>query len=177
MKGFFQRSIRARLTAIMMLTVCLALLVSSGALLLYDVVSTAQIARDDLNSLAGIIGANSAAALTFDDANAAGEILAGLAGGPHLLAACIYDSRGKPFAVYARADLQGKFEPPAPDSDGTGFAAGGMRVLRPIVLEGQRVGTVYLQSDNEYILEHIGRFAEIQLLVILLSAAGAYFLA
>ena len=161
----------------MMLTVCLALVVSSSALLVYDVVSTAQLARVGLNSLAGIIGANATAALTFDDADAAQEILAGLAVGPHLMAACIYDSHGKPFAVYTRTDLQVRFEPPIPDFYGDRFSVSGMRVFRPIVLEGQVVGTIYLQSDNDYITEHMGRSAAIQLLVILLSAAGAYFLA
>ena len=58
---------------------------------------------EEVTTLADTVGANSAAMLTFEDHKAAEEILGGLRAEPHIVEACVYDSRGNVFAAYRRS--------------------------------------------------------------------------
>ena len=55
-----------------------ALLVASAAFTIYDRTTFLEAKTNDLNASAQMIGANSTAALTFQDSKSAGEILGAL---------------------------------------------------------------------------------------------------
>ena len=103
MRAFRNIPIRRKLTAIIMLTSSIALLVACAAFVAYDQVSMRTAMTRNLSAVAQMIGTNSTAALAFGDQASAEEILASLrakpgGGGLHLLtgayALCGVRSRG-----------------------------------------------------------------------------------
>src|SRR5437763_527928 len=131
-----------------MLTSTVALGLACSAFGVYEVIMFRVEMTHDLTTLARILGANSTAALSFEDKKAAVENLAGLAAKRAIVAACIYDSKGRSFSRYAR-DAGASPPPNAPGLDGSHFFAGGLRLVEPILLDGQRIGTIYIESDLE----------------------------
>ncbi len=167
---FRNLSIHIKLRLILMFTVILALLPACGAVLTHDWISDRSEMRNDLETLADMIGSNSTAALTFHDQQAAEEVLSGLRAKPHIIAASIYSAEGELLARY-------KGEPNAtPAASATGpdrssFEGGKLIVFRHAVLKGQTIGTVYLESDLEGWRARFGRLVGI-VLTILLGTTG-----
>ncbi len=68
-------SIRRKITELVLVTCAVAVLVACGVFAVYDIVSSRAALARDLTTVAQITGSNSTAALSFDDAESAGEIL------------------------------------------------------------------------------------------------------
>src|SRR2546426_184211 len=75
MRSFRDLSIKRKLRLIIMTNVGAALVLASTAYFSYDLVALRKETKSDLSILAQIIGSNSTAALSFNDANSAQEIL------------------------------------------------------------------------------------------------------
>jgi hypothetical protein len=95
-------AVKQKLRLIIMATVSMAMLLASAGMLAYDQVTARDSMRNDLGVLAEIFGANSSAALSFDDRPAAEEILSTLKAKQHVVAAFLYTADGKLFATYYR---------------------------------------------------------------------------
>src|SRR5881397_495744 len=96
-------TIKRKLTLIIMLTCCVALIVACAAILIFEIAGTRQILRHNTQVMADVIGANSSASLSFKDKTAATETLAALRAEPYVLSACLYNQEGEVFATYYRA--------------------------------------------------------------------------
>jgi len=155
-------SIRRKLTLVIMATSSIALLLAGAALLVYDQLSLRDHMRRDLSTLARIIGGNSTAALAFRDPAAARKVLAALEANPRIVRAAVYGPGGLLFAAYAR---DGSAQSQTPPEAGSGFTAGRLLMAEPVLLEGERLGTVTLESDLVEAGERMRRFA--------MSVAGA----
>ena len=139
-------AVRQKLTLIILVTSAVALLTGSIVVIGHDLVDFPHIIAEQLAVLAVTTGANSAAALRFEDAHAATEILAALRSDPHVIAACIYDKNGQPFARYRRDADAGEACPPI-RPNGSYFEKSSLAYFGRIVLAGETVGTVYIASD------------------------------
>src|ERR1700733_15364103 len=170
-------SIGQKLTRIILVTCGVTILMAGMALAVYDAVAFRSQMANELESTAGIAGSNSTAALTFSDARAASEILSSLRAEPHIVEACIYATDGTVLAKYARADADAKFAPPPRRSSGIEFTAHRASLFQPISLQGEEVGTIYLQSDMGELYAGVRRFAEIGIIVMLASFVTAFLLA
>ena len=95
-------SIKRKLTLIIMVSSATALLLTGFGLMIYDVVTFQRTMAANLSSLAAVVGSNTAAALVFDDAEAAREVLAALRVRPDIVAAFAYNKDGSPLAGYVR---------------------------------------------------------------------------
>jgi len=91
--------IQRKLLAIVMLTVGAALGFSFSAFLFYDLAAFRSTMKNDLSTLADIVGQNSTAALSFSDFEAAQQILGALRAKPNIVSATIYTYDGKTFAT------------------------------------------------------------------------------
>jgi signal transduction histidine kinase len=173
--GFRNLSIRRKLTVIIMATSSAALLLACAAFVLHDRFDFRRLLVSDLSTLAQIIGSHSAAALLFNDSKVAGESLATLKAEPHILWACIYNRRGEVFAHYVRGGggIVLPLKPPAP---GHRFAPGRLRLATAIDFDGERVGTVLLESDLEEIDARLERYVGISALVLAASLLVALLL-
>jgi signal transduction histidine kinase/ActR/RegA family two-component response regulator len=146
-----QRSIRTKLVTIVMSTTLAALAVSVGTVVAYDLRGYRHALLNDLSTQAELVGHVTSAALTFDDPRLARENLAMLRSRPTVRAAAIYDEHGALFASYL-APGERTAVPPHPRKEGrikNPVGDGNDLVLfKPIVENGDMLGTVYLRSTN-----------------------------
>src|ERR1700676_3057822 len=119
MTSFRDSSIRRKLTLIVMITTCTAILLACGAFFAFDIHTLRQSRMHDLETLAEVMGSNSTAALTFNDPAAAREVLQSLSAKEHILAASLYRNDGVIFAAYARDPIVRPFVFPPAESSGT----------------------------------------------------------
>ncbi len=143
---FRNMPIKRKLMIITMLTCCLALLMACSVFLLYETMSYRQHMVDQLNTITGITGDNSAAALSFDDSGSAEKALQSLSHIKSISAAAIYNAEGKLFAKYDNF-LEGLFIPPAVQHDTQRFTADYAERFRDIELAGEVIGVIYLRHD------------------------------
>jgi signal transduction histidine kinase len=172
---FRNLSIRRKLTLIIMATSSAALLLACAAFVLHDLLDFRRRLVGDLSTLAEITGSHSAAAILFNDPKAAGETLAALRAEPHVVWACIYNQRGEVIARYVRGGGKVIF-PPAPTAPGHRFVQDRLRLATPVVFDGERVGTVLLESDLEEIRARLSRYVGISALVLAASSLVALLL-
>jgi two-component system sensor histidine kinase/response regulator len=149
MRHFGDLSIRHKLTGLFMAISGFTALAVSCPMAIYDVITFRHSVAQNLAVLGDVLAGNSTAALTFRDAESARDVLRALRAEPDVIAAAIYTSDGKPFAKYARDEKDSGFMPPAPEGETTAFKNGHLVQFRKIVLAGETVGTLYLESDLE----------------------------
>jgi diguanylate cyclase (GGDEF)-like protein len=125
-----------------------------------------------LTVVAEIVGRNCTAALAFGDRAVARDVLGALEAEPAIQAGVIFDKEGRPFATYA-SDAAALVLPVRPDTAGSRIRDGRMTVVRPIVLDGETVGTVYVQSTLDELSSRMLVFGGVTLLVIVGSAIVA----
>ena len=168
-------SIRRKITELVLVTCAVAVLVACGVFAVYDIVSSREVLARDLITIAQITGSNSTAALTFDDAQSANEILSSLSSKPHIVEACIYRRDGSVFAKYSSDPSAADFLPPPVFPDGVRSINEFMEVFREIRLKNEVVGAIYVKSDLKELSAREVRFAWTILGVILLSFLSVYF--
>lgn len=100
-------SIKTKLTCVIMATTAVVLCLVMASLIINDVVSFRKNTVEQLSTIARIIGTNNTAALTFNDKEAATEVLSALATEPHVFSAAIYDRTGELFAQFNRRAARG----------------------------------------------------------------------
>ncbi len=138
-------SIKGKLILIAMSTSVVAIGVASAVFAAYDVVTVRRAAIGELATTADLVGGISTAALSFGDPDEASGILSRLGSQQHIVRAAMYDSGDRLFASYSRDPQRqalacGSATAPA-------FAAGAVLLTRTITLDGDRLGTVCLESD------------------------------
>lgn len=170
-------SIKQTLRLIIMVTVGVALVLASLAVVGYDYWAFRSSMRNDLDVLAEIFGSNSTAALSFADQKATEEILSGLKAKRHIVGACIYSLDGNLFATYRRQPESKDFACPQLQRDSSWFEPSRLRLFRRIVLRGKAIGTIYLESDLGEIQARLRSFAEIVLLILFVTSLLALGLA
>jgi signal transduction histidine kinase/ActR/RegA family two-component response regulator len=176
MRPLRRLSIQHKLQAIIMIPATLALMVACSALLAYDIADTRDSLKMGLGLLAGTIAENSTAALCFDDAKSAGSLLAGLKSQPAIVRTTIYTSRWMALASYARPGAPSR-QPERLGVYRAAFENGMLTIHRPVLLDGQLVGAVYLEADLSEIRARASRSMAIVLVVLAISALLAYLLA
>jgi signal transduction histidine kinase len=168
------RSLRTKLLGVVLATTFVALAVALTAMVGYDLHAYHRSWSDDMSAQAELLGRTSAAALTFDDAKAAGENLSLLRLRPQVRAGAIYGARGTLFASYV-AKPGGSAVPASAEPDGVQVQDGELIVFRKIVENGDVLGTVYLRADYP-LYERVLSYAEIAFAVMLLAMLVAFVL-
>ncbi|MGD0361916.1 MAG: ATP-binding protein [Bryobacteraceae bacterium] len=161
-----------KLRLIIVLTVSVALLLASAAVLTYDQIASRIEMRSELEVLAEIVGSNSTAALTFGDERAAEDVLAGLKAKRHISSAVIDSADGRLFASYG-AKPKALVAPLAGRAYGSWFEAGRLIAYKGIELRRQNIGSVYLESDTLELRARFTRFGCVTLVILLGAAALA----
>jgi len=175
MPGFRDISIRHKLQGIVLAACAVALLVASTAFTIYDRTSFLQAKTADLVAAAKMTGSNSTAALAFRDAKSAREILSALQARQHVMNACIYGPDGQVFAKYTRDATQAG-TCPAVQRDGSKVVGPDMMLFQGIALNGDAIGTIYLEADLGDLHDRLLRFVAIDMVVLLGSLVVAYLL-
>ena len=169
-------SLRQRLLLLTMVTSGIGVLLGCLGFLAYD----AHVARDlkekELASAAGLVGTNATAALAFDDPMSGSKLLGALSTMSHIRLGVLYTSDGRFFASYVRADLIGKIVIPPHLPDGAVWINESVNETDPVFLDGQRLGSIYLDSDITDLQERLRRFEQLTMLLAMGSLLAVYFL-
>jgi len=169
-------SIKRKLTLITMLTSSLALILSSASFLIYDLVSFRHLLSQDLMTQAQIIGYNSAGAMAFKDEPAATATLSALTAKEDIISAVLYKPDGNIFAHYSRGTAAlPAYLPSHLQEQGYRFKGGYLEVFHDVTLNGERLGTLYLQSDLRQWSQRARRYANILIVFVLVSGLFAFF--
>ena len=140
-----------KVIAVNLATTAIVLAAGSGALLWYDHTIARTRMVDDVRLLADVVGSNSTAAISFNDAQDARDILRGASADPHILRAAIVLPSGQVLARYDREE--GSLPPLPAEATASGeraahsFTPTSLRVTAPIVFSSERIGGVYVESD------------------------------
>ena len=102
------RSFKTKLTLVMMLSTTLAVALVCAVLIFVQYVQTRQQFSDSALSQARIMALNLGAALAFDDAGTAAEVLQSLSAEPAVLQATVFKTDHTPFAEFNRPDADGQ---------------------------------------------------------------------
>ena len=141
------RSIQQKLTFIIVLTSCLALLIASIAFLGFDYYKFKQTRIQELQTLAEVIGGNSAAAIDFSDSDTAMEILSMLRALPQIDRAALYSSDKHLLAKYQRNTGDSEWNPPEPSNTGPTFEKQFLGLISAINNSDRLIGYIYLHAD------------------------------
>ncbi|KFN50464.1 sensor histidine kinase [Arenimonas composti] len=144
------------LSRIMLVTAFTALMVALTAIVAWDLRAYHARTTADLQTQAELLARATAAAVAFDDVQAATENLELMQLRPTIQAAAVYTARGERFAAWHRADQSVDDFPPLPEGDGAAVHGRRMVIFRRIVDGSGIAGTVYLRADYEL----LGRFGE-----------------
>lgn len=174
MRSFQNLAIAKKLMGIITLAASVALLLAGTAFIIYELNTYRDAATNDLNTIAHMIAGTSTAALAFGDPTAATETLNTLRGESHIEAACIYRRNGRPLAKYVR-DGNAASIPAVPLVEGPRFEGGHLTLVRPVILDGEPVGTVFLKSDLSEMYARLIRYGYIVIAVMVVSLFAAGF--
>lgn len=166
MKSIRDLPIYQKLLTLILLSSGASLLVAGIAIVIYDAVTHTNQTFADLKTQAEILGANTAAALVFNDPKTANQYLSTLSAKRTIIAAAIYESDGRLFARYARTGETPVF--PEREKPGKRIEAGDVILFDAINQGTEQIGSVYLRA-NLGRGERVIRYAGIVLLVMLLG--------
>ncbi len=165
-------SIGARLSLLIVLNSSLALLSAGIALFGYESFLQRGAASRELSAQAGIIAESSTAALSFADDRAATQTLSALRGDTQVVEGVIYDRNERPFSQYRRAGSSAGSPAPKLRRDGVYFENGAVLVYQPIRLANEKIGTIFLKSNNA-VGARLRQYVGIVCIVLLLSQGFA----
>ena len=157
-----------------MFSTVVALILACAAFAVYELISYRHQLTEELSSLATVIGENSVAALAFDDAAAAGEVLEGLRSIPAISAAAIYTETDR-FASFQR-ERSGSF-PEKPQSVGVSTTSNQLILLSEIQMEKETLGYIYLQANLDRLYNRLTRYGGIAVCVLCISLLVAFLVA
>lgn len=132
---------------------------------------------EDLSEQGRIIGANAAAALVFNDAAAAEEMLLALKNSSYVVEAAFYRADGSRLADYHRqgkAELPVTLLPGAMSTETRTQSLREVRILIPIRVGERGVGAILLRSSMERVYRELGEFLEFFLMILAVSVGLAY---
>jgi len=160
-----------------------ALLLACLALVAYDSTTARTTLTRDIGMLADVVGATSTAAVSFSDAKAATESLSAVAVNQNVRMAAILRNG----AVFARFDRERdtqnqsivtRIDPSLVRSPRAVFTydSSSLRVVRPILLDGELIGGVYIESGLAELQDRQRRLVGIIAVVLFGAVAIAFFL-
>ena len=190
---FDRLSIRHKLIVLLGLSAALALLTSSIIAIYSTYVSESKASVRVLHQISAIISENMRAALAFNDADSAQNMLAPLHTDPHVLFAVVHDESGRSLAEYRSPKLAAKTKQSfklalenkqlthAGELDRHGsfverIEDDYMSVQRAIFFEGKPIGTLVLVSDTELLWTKIRDFIFVQMVASIVTLVLLLFL-
>ncbi|HEX9403901.1 MAG TPA: ATP-binding protein [Steroidobacteraceae bacterium] len=149
------------------------LAVTTTAFCAYEFLTFRQSSVQQLQTLSQAIASNSTAALAFDNADDAAVVLSAFRADPHIVAAALYDAKGKAFATYPQG-LAAARVPARPGAPGYTFGRTELTGFQPVAEGSRQLGTLFVESDLGAMYARIRLYAVIVFLVIGISFPLAY---
>ncbi len=169
-------SLHRKLTMVTMVTSVGTLFLACAAFVTYEGLTLHQAMKQDAATTGRMFAANSAAALTLHDVNAASEVLQLLQAKPHVLAGCLYEPNGRSFASFEREPANPRCPVSASQKAGTRFRDD-LYYEEPVDLLKEKVGHIIIVMDLTEQRVRTRQYLGVAALVLLLTTILAYFVA
>ena len=194
MSSFRDLSIRHKLTAIIVFTSIVVLLLTSVGFLIYDFIEFKNRIAKDLLTLADLIGHNSTAALVFNDQTSAQDTISAVRIKPNIISARLFTKEGDLLAAYIGREedkatsnlgfreMEEAFRNDPEKSIGISdadvhFHRNHLHLVRKVILDGETVGFVYIQSDLRELYGRLAWYGYVLIISFFVGALVAYALA
>ncbi len=141
----------------------------------YQVYQYRSDVSSELKSVADMIAVNSSAPLIFGDRDSASRTLAPLKAEVRVAQAAIYESGGRRFATFVRPGTKDARFPDVVHAEAGTFHWFSLDVSRPVVVDGETLGVVYLRSDLPDVLSRLYRNGSIMTAVMFAAGLLALF--
>jgi signal transduction histidine kinase/CheY-like chemotaxis protein len=172
MRSFKQLSIKSKMTAIIMLTCFIALMLACAAFITQHWVTSRKILVLETSTLAEVTAGNVQAAVTFDNPQDAEKMMANLRGQSQIVAACIY-KEGKIWARYPHG-LPDRDLPEKPAVAGHRFQPEALELFQTIHdPDNNEIGTFFLRADLQQMRSRLRAYVVIDLVVLLVASIVA----
>ena len=168
-------SIRQKLTLLILVISGAALILAAAGFSLYDLLTLRHHQIRELASVAQVIGAHSTASLQFQDPESGRETLQALKQDQRILSAALYDREGNIFAEFHRKGDHDSI-PELPPASGDHIEGDRITLVRPIMLNAEQVGSLYIRSNTENLYQRLQQYGLIAGIILLVSMLVAYFM-
>jgi PAS domain S-box-containing protein len=168
-------SVKSKLVLFGSLTAAVALVLCCAVVMASQWFGYRQNIQRSLAIQADVVGMNAAAALTFNDPDAAKETLSALEVDANVVVASILSRDGSEFATYAR-DASEHDRPRDLGQDGYEFSGNTFLIARPVVLDGETLGSVYLKYDLREFHGDMKQTAAVMFSGMVMALIGAFFI-
>src|SRR6185295_14654767 len=177
-------SLAQQIIAVIMGVSSAALLLACLVLIAYDTTTARTGLTRDIGMLADVVGATSTAAVSFSDAKAATETLSAVAVNKNVRMAAILRD-GRAFARFDRQrdtsgiSIQTRIAPELlrTPREHVAFDRESLRIVHPILLDGELIGGVYIESGLGELHERLQRLIDMIVIVLSVTLGLAFMLA
>ncbi len=160
--GWLQRLPIARKLRLLITTACATVIVVfCTAFVGFEWVSARQELVRNISVRAQMFATNATAALAFQNATDATEVLEALRADPEAVTAVVFNRAGESFASYSRTGTPGRLELQPVTEVAHAFAGGDLIVWAPITQGTQRLGTLVLRHSLLSLAARLRLFAGI----------------
>jgi PAS domain S-box-containing protein len=170
------RSFRAKITALATVTTAVALVLALGIVITTEYADARASALRNAMVAADIAAEGCAAALLFDDREAAEQTLEILRVEENVLYAAVWRSDGSKLAAMNRGDAEVSQHSQVPGL-GHEFVSNTLMVTRPIILEADALGVIHLHYDLRPLRARLAEQSLLLLGVMLVATLLAWFVA
>ncbi len=168
--NFSDLSIRIKIISLILATSFVSLLLAGLIFFAYDKAQYEESTLRDLNILAEVIGDNNTANIKFDYPPEAVEVLGTLDANEDILVARIFDSNHDVFAEFIKLEQYKNTNLDFFASKDTfAFSQEGLLISKQIILDNEKIGTVFLHAGLEDYSERVGNFIN-AFIIILITA-------
>ena len=186
MNLFNNLTIKYKLILIMMVVSIITLILTCVTFITYDTFSFRRFMIRDTSTLADLIASNSTAPIVFNDSTAANETtntkkfsilsFSLLSAKKQIEFASIHNKDGELIARYIRSDIKREIIPPDNNFYGSKFEKDHLIIRKPILLDNENIGTLYLLSDTQEMNNRLKQYSYIVVFILLLLILLAFFL-
>jgi len=158
----------------MSLTYCgIALLLVCAVLAYIEMTMSDAALADHLSRVGQMVAAQHRGALALKASPPKGSLSDMLSAVPAIASVVIYAEDGSVFTGYLRDQREASVSMPAP-MDGLQKGTRSLSLTEPILLQGKRLGTIYINSDVASIHDRLNKFLPVIVAVILMAFLGIY---
>ncbi len=166
MRAFQDLPIKRKLVWLIVITQAATLLLAGAGFVVYELVTFRQGALEEMTRLEAVIAHNCAVALAEDDPGAGTDTLAGLRAHPQVVSACLYEENGSLYSSYQRNLTASHVCSPAPYSSGDYDEEDRFVISRPVMQDGEKLGSIVIQADSKRIEDRLKGFVTLALIVV-----------
>src|SRR5438445_812546 len=159
MLSFTGRSLRGRMMLLAMLSSGIGLALVYTEFFIFDFRDFCVRKGRDLETTAHLLSADASAALAFDDADRARQMLSALRAQQSIRAAVLYRRDGTSLAEYLRQDVARKFRRPRLAHLGAKWTKDSLSFAEQVCIEEKCAGTLYLEADLADVRSRLFHFA------------------